>query len=277
MPTRRAPKAKVVNNVPLDPHKGSPAALLPLTGQVRRTHSRVPSTATKAKVVPADSCPSTGQQGRSARTRVPRTAIKPVAHDSGSEEFELPDVASDSDGPQDGPARAACCDRIIRSTDTTVRSHVPYREGDSVYAYTHHFGLDFPWHSASRLAIDLYALPPFPSLIYTLTHTPPTRYLRRSTSVAHGPPSPVFALQEARKSLIDRLRVLAPRAVFVLNSPSRRITHLSYSFQDVKDRRPSVLTAHEPPSRHRQRSRGLLRSSSDLEEGIVPLPSLPFT
>ncbi|KAH9011443.1 hypothetical protein EDB83DRAFT_2530318 [Lactarius deliciosus] len=131
------------------------------------------------------------------------------------------------------------------------------------------FRLDFPWHSASRLAIDLYALPPFPSLIYTLTHTPPTCYLRRSTSVAHGPPSPVFALQEARKSLIDRPRVLAPCAVFVLNSPSRRITHLSYSFQDVKDRRPSVLTAHEPPSRHRQRSRGLLRSSSDLEEGIV--------
>ncbi|KAH9159383.1 hypothetical protein EDB89DRAFT_1916285 [Lactarius sanguifluus] len=71
--------------------------------------------ATKAKVVPADpqdssipaalvpSCPSTGQ-GRYARTRVPRTAIKPVAHDSSGEEFELPDVASDSDGPQDEPA-----------------------------------------------------------------------------------------------------------------------------------------------------------------------------
>ncbi|KAH8979714.1 hypothetical protein EDB86DRAFT_3088580 [Lactarius hatsudake] len=106
----------------------------------------------------------------------------------------------------------------------------------------------------------------------THTHTRPSHScLRRSTSIAHGPPSPVLTPQEARKPLVDRLRVLAPRAVFVPQPVSScRIAHLSYSFQDVKDRRPSVLTAPEPPSRHRQRSRRSLRSSSDLEEeGIV--------
>ncbi|KAH9026050.1 hypothetical protein EDB85DRAFT_2149356 [Lactarius pseudohatsudake] len=58
---------------------------------------------------------------------------------------------------------------------------------------------------------------------HTLHLSSPALYLRRSTSVAHGPPSPVLALQDARKLFVDRPRVPAPR-----------VAHLAYPFQDVK-------------------------------------------
>ncbi|KAH8976420.1 hypothetical protein EDB83DRAFT_2538739 [Lactarius deliciosus] len=57
------------------------------------------------------------------------------------------------------------------------------------------------------------------SSTHTHTLSPPARYLRRSTSVAHGLPSPVLALQEARKPLVDRPRVPAPSAVIVPQHP----------------------------------------------------------
>ncbi|KAH8983688.1 hypothetical protein EDB86DRAFT_226458 [Lactarius hatsudake] len=80
-------------------------------------------------------------------------------------------------------------------------------------------------------AIDSLLSLPSPR-VCTQTHT--HSLLPLVTSITHGPPSPVLALQEASQPLIARQRTLAPRAPLSIAfpSPSHRPPH--NSFQDVK-------------------------------------------
>ncbi|KAH9170976.1 hypothetical protein EDB89DRAFT_2071278 [Lactarius sanguifluus] len=68
--------------------------------------------------------------------------------------------------------------------------------------------------------------------IHTHTHSLSLSLLPLITSVAHGPPSPVLALQEAHKLLVDRPHIPTPHVTLSLKTLSP--SHHPSPFEDVK-------------------------------------------